>query len=191
MAKAPPPSDRRTTHSSRLRINMLGSIRSDQVDEVCSLAPNFVPPNHFLTIICRIGDKHKTNRMFRRRIYAQGFTILAMVGGSAYWESDRAKRKQYEGLLDDKKRQEKRDAWIKELEARDAEEEELRRMRDRMIRGRGAEEKGLTESQAEAVEGRIKDGRSVVQSVLEKGEGRGEGPIVRAAQLLWRGSRST
>ncbi|KAJ9627012.1 Respiratory supercomplex factor 1, mitochondrial [Taxawa tesnikishii (nom. ined.)] len=85
----------------------------------------------------RIGDKHKTNRMFRRRIYAQGFTILAMVGGSAYWESDRAKRKQYEGLLDDKKRQEKRDAWIKELEARDAEEEELRRMRDRMIRGRG------------------------------------------------------
>jgi hypothetical protein len=70
----------------------------------------------------RSGDKARTNRMFRRRIYAQGFTILAMVGGSAYWESDRAKRGQFDELSEEKRRKEKRDAWIRELEVRGGED---------------------------------------------------------------------
>merc|ERR1712093_284706 len=44
----------------------------------------------------RAGDSNRTNRMFRARIYAQGFTLLA-----------------------EKKAKEKNEAWIKELEARD------------------------------------------------------------------------
>lgn len=124
--------------------------------------------------------------MFRRRIYAQGFTILAMVGGSAYWESDRSKRRQYDDLVDENEKKTKHEAWIKELEIREAEDEELRRMRERIMRGRGAEERGLSESQARAVETKINDdGRKNIRSVLEAGEGRNDGVILEAARRLW------
>lgn len=79
------------------------------------------------------GDKHRTNRMFRRRIYAQGFTLLAMLAGSIYWEADRKKRKQFDELTDEQKRKEKHEQWIRELEVRDQEEEELRRERQAML----------------------------------------------------------
>lgn len=130
--------------------------------------------------------------MFRRRIYAQGFTILAMIAGQIYWENDRQKRKQFEGLVDEKKKKEKHEAWIKELEAREEEEEELRRMRDRMIRSRaaeradlGEEERRALERQAKAEAGQNPGGVGAVRSVLEESE-RG-GRIFRAARDLWVG----
>ena len=76
--------------------------------------------------------------MFRRRIYAQGFTIVAMLAGSVYWESDRAKRKEYDGLLDDKKRKEKHEQWIRELEVREEEEQEMRKERQQMLQSAAA-----------------------------------------------------
>ncbi|KAL1588150.1 hypothetical protein WHR41_03185 [Cladosporium halotolerans] len=134
----------------------------------------------------RTGDKARTNRMFRRRIYAQGFTILAMLGGSAYWESDRAKRGQFDELTEEKRRKEKKDAWIRELEVREQEEEELRRMRDRMIQGRAAEKVGLAEETARKAEAESKGGPgSKIQSVLEAGEGRTDGPVMTAVRSLW------
>ena len=138
----------------------------------------------------RSGDKARTNRMFRRRIYAQGFTILAMLGGSAYWESDRAKRGQVDELTEEKRRKEKKDAWIRELEVRDAEEDELRRIRDNLVRGRVAEKVGLSEEaarQAEEEAARKKDGSgSGILSVLEMGEGKGDGPVLAAVRGLWK-----
>lgn len=68
--------------------------------------------------------------MFRRRIYAQGFTIAAMCVGSIYWAEDREKRKKWDKMLAEKIRLEKRQAWIKELEARDREDEELQRKKE-------------------------------------------------------------
>lgn len=119
------------------------------------------------------GDKYRTNRMFRRRIYAQGFTILAMVAGSAYWESDRAKRKQYEGLVDEKKKKEKHEAWLRELEARDQEETELRKLRDKII----------SEGQQR------KNKQNEVKSVLEQCEERRDGPVMDAVRRLWEGRK--
>ena len=119
------------------------------------------------------GDKYRTNRMFRRRIYAQGFTILAMVGGSAYWETDRAKRKQYEGLVDEKKKKEKHEAWLRELEARDEEEQELRKVRDKLI-SESAQKKNKQQD---------------VKSVLEECEERREGRVLMAARRLWESRR--
>ena len=116
------------------------------------------------------GDKYRTNRMFRRRIYAQGFTILAMVAGSAYWEGDRKKRKQYDDLVDERKKKEKYEAWIKELEARDEEEQELRKLRDKIIS-----------------EGSRKDRQSEVKCVLERCEERRERPVMVAVRRLWEG----
>jgi hypothetical protein len=126
--------------------------------------------------------------MFRRRIYAQGFTILAMLGGSAYWESDRAKRGQFDELTEEKRRKEKKDAWIRELEVRDAEEDELRRIRDNLVRGRTAERVGLSEGAARKAEEdamarkRGGDGSGVL-SALEEGE---RGSVLEAVRGLWR-----
>ena len=122
----------------------------------------------------RSGDKHRTNRMFRRRIYAQGFTILAMVAGSAYWETDRSKRKQFDELTEEKRRKEKRDAWIRELEIRDQEEDELRRIRDKVVSARGRGEGGSG---------------SGIASALERSEGRHSGGVMNAVRNLWEGRR--
>ena len=138
----------------------------------------------------KAGDHHRTNRMFRRRIYAQGFTLVAMVAGSAYWSGDRAKRKEFEGLVDEKKKKEKHEAWIKELEARDEEDREFDAMRKRMAQGRGAEEKRLGEDKARALETSIKpDGRKNITSALESSESRNKGGILAAAIRLWESRR--
>lgn len=81
----------------------------------------------------KAGDRERTNRMFRARVYAQGFTVLAMVIGSIYWKTDRQKRKEYEALLTERNAQAKRDAWIRELEVRDEEERLLKAKRDRRV----------------------------------------------------------
>ncbi|OQO08511.1 hypothetical protein B0A48_06381 [Cryoendolithus antarcticus] len=132
----------------------------------------------------RSGDKHRTNRMFRRRIYAQGFTIIAMVAGSAYWENDRSKRKEFGELSEEKRKREKRDAWIRELEVRDEEEQELRKVRDRMVLGGRAERKGVSEEEARRLE--KGGGAGSIRSAVERGEGNGlRGPILRAVRHLW------
>jgi hypothetical protein len=111
---------------------------------------------------------------------------------SPYWESDRAKRGQFDELSEEKRRKEKKDAWIRELEVRDAEEDELRRIRDNLVRGRAAERVGLSEGAARKAEeeamARKRDGGngSGVLSVLEMGEGRGDGPVLAAVRGLWR-----
>jgi len=111
---------------------------------------------------------------------------MAMVAGSVYWEKDRSKRKEYDELLGEKKRTEKRDAWIRELEIRDAEDTERRNMRDRLAKGRAAEEKGLREKQAEALEQKIRDdSRPYVRSVLEQTEERRPN-VLEACMDLWR-----
>jgi len=74
----------------------------------------------------RAGDHHQTNRMFRARIYAQGFTLLALVAGSFFYKDERLKRKVFEQALEDKKSAEKREKWLRELEARDQEDRDWR-----------------------------------------------------------------
>lgn len=134
----------------------------------------------------KAGDHYRTNRMFRRRIYAQGFTLVAMVAGSAYWSGDRAKRKEFEGLVDEKKKKEKHEAWIKELEIRDQEDQEFSAMRKRIAQGRGAEEKALDETRARALEANIRpDGTGSLRSVLEATESRNQSGILAAARSLW------
>ena len=139
----------------------------------------------------RAGDKHKTNRMFRRRIYAQGFTILAMLAGSIYWESDRSKRKQYNGLVKEKENKDKHEAWLRELEARAEEEEELRRMRKRIIEGQAAERKKLTEGEKREVEARINPAKGDFGNVkcVAEASDMGGGPIVTELRRLWQGQR--
>ncbi|APA07329.1 hypothetical protein sscle_02g020990 [Sclerotinia sclerotiorum 1980 UF-70] len=121
----------------------------------------------------RAGDHNRTQRMFRARIYAQGFTLLAMVAGSMYWDSDRKKRKEFEGVLAEQKAKEKNEAWIKELEARDEEEKEMRRMRDE--RRRRAEGKS-------AASGLVVD---AANAGAEEGEKTKNGIVDQMKGMVW------
>ncbi|OCK79832.1 altered inheritance of mitochondria protein 31, mitochondrial [Lepidopterella palustris CBS 459.81] len=103
----------------------------------------------------RQGNHQKTNVMFRRRIYAQGFTLVAMVAGGMYWKEDREKRKQFEGIVAEKERQKKRDKWIRELEARDEEEIAFKAKLQRRMRG---EEKSVTDAVKETWK-EVKEGK--------------------------------
>ncbi|WPG97467.1 hypothetical protein R9X50_00024300 [Acrodontium crateriforme] len=143
----------------------------------------------------RTGDKHRTNRMFRRRIYAQGFTIFAMLIGSAYWKDDRDKRSEYNELLEDKKKKDKHDAWLKELEIREEEEQALRGIRKKIMSGGALPKQNMSESEKRVMDeqarkdaGQPKGGFSSVKSVLEDSEIRRDGPIMSAARALWQAS---
>jgi hypothetical protein len=143
----------------------------------------------------RQGDHHQTNRMFRARIYAQGFTLVALVAGSIFYKDDRLKRKRFEAAVEDKKAAEKRDKWLRELEARDNEDREWRerfkgvaqraKEAEEIARGearRGAEmveEKFGTKEEGvkEAVEERFRN-----KSVLEEVTWSGWGPGMWAAR---------
>src|SRR5438067_2410877 len=74
------------------------------------------------------ADRNYTNKMFRRRIYAQAFTVAAMVGGSYYYADEHKARKNYEVKVAEQKARERNRAWIKELEAREEERLELQRL---------------------------------------------------------------
>jgi len=108
-----------------------------------------VPLGCLLTVFALVGatramrrnDHHTANKMFRRRIYAQGFTILALVVGSSYWKGDREKRKEFEEVEREKRRVEKRERWLRELDIRGEEDKMLKEeMERRMERRRQRDE---------------------------------------------------
>lgn len=74
----------------------------------------------------KAGDSLEMNRMFRARIYAQAFTLFAVVGGGMYYQAERKSRREFEQAVEERKSQEKRDAWLHELEIRDKEDREWR-----------------------------------------------------------------
>ncbi|CBX94653.1 hypothetical protein LEMA_P116560.1 [Plenodomus lingam JN3] len=95
----------------------------------------------------RKGDHKATNLYFRRRLYAQAFTIAVLVAGNMYWQKDRLKRKDYEKQKAQQERLDKRDRWLRELEMRD---EEDKAWKERLVKRRsesdsGGEGKGITD----------------------------------------------
>jgi ABC-type anion transport system duplicated permease subunit len=64
--------------------------------------------------------------MFRARVAAQGFTVIAMVAGSMYYSQDRQKSKELRKVKEQHDAEVKRQSWIRELEVRDEEEKALR-----------------------------------------------------------------
>lgn len=101
----------------------------------------------------RKGDHHQAQRMFRARVFAQGFTIIAIVGGGIYLADDRKKEREQWALERQQKQQAQNEKWIKELEARDAEDKALR---ERLARRRelrkagGAVSDAIAEAELEA-----------------------------------------
>jgi hypothetical protein len=124
--------------------------------------------------------------MFRARLLAQAFTLVALCAGSAYWAEDRKKWKEFEGIVEERKKREKNEAWIRELEARDEEDK-----REREARGRrrlGKEGAGVRDTVARVV-GKEREGKEVelkVEGAVEsnvKKEGKSVLDSVKA--LIW------
>lgn len=74
--------------------------------------------------------------MFRARIGAQAFTVMAIVAGGAYYGADREKRKELVKLEAQQRAEERHQKWLLELEVRDEEEkalkDHLKRRRERV-----------------------------------------------------------
>ncbi|OTA76953.1 hypothetical protein M434DRAFT_402423 [Hypoxylon sp. CO27-5] len=93
----------------------------------------------------RRGDHAQVQRMFRARIGAQAFTVMAMVAGGAYYGADREKRKELIKLEAQQRAEERHQKWLKELEVRDEEERQLKaamKRRQERAQQKRAEEKG-------------------------------------------------
>ncbi len=76
--------------------------------------------------------------MFRARVAAQGFTIIAMVAGSMYYNQDREKSKELRKVKEETDAEEKRQMWIRELEVRDEEDKAMRAMLEKKALGQVA-----------------------------------------------------
>ncbi|KAG0737580.1 hypothetical protein G6F57_004629 [Rhizopus arrhizus] len=80
----------------RMRIAMNGETQLDKMKRKCREEP-FVPAGVALTCFAliaatvglKMGNRAYANNMFRLRVAAQGFTVLAMVGGSIYYEQQK------------------------------------------------------------------------------------------------------
>lgn len=102
----------------------------------------------------RKGDSKQANRMFRARVMAQGFTVIAMVAGSMYYSKDREKSAELRKLQEAKDAEEKRNKWIRELEIRDAEEQAMKtRLQEKAAAAAGKLEGKVEETAKEATEG--------------------------------------
>lgn len=104
--------------------------------------------------------------MFRARVGAQGFTILAIVAGGMYYSQDRSRSSELRKLQEQQSSEEKRAKWIRELEARDDEEKALRaRLEAKRKSGAGASYGDVTAESGGAQE--LKKGAKEGPGVLD------------------------
>ncbi|KAJ8119943.1 hypothetical protein ONZ43_g3222 [Nemania bipapillata] len=93
--------------------------------------------------------------MFRARIGAQAFTVVAMVAGGAYYGADREKRKELIKLEAQQRAEERNQKWLHELEVRDEEDKRLqaamKRKRERLEQRRAEEQDSSHEPKMAAV----------------------------------------
>jgi D-alanyl-D-alanine carboxypeptidase len=105
--------------------------------------------------------------MFRYRIYAQGFTLVAIVAGSAYYRDDRDKRAKYDKVLKEQIAKEKQERWLTELEARDEEDREIRDRRKAMKEAKANAAKALPTPANARVEKEKKRNATPIESAPE------------------------
>ncbi|KAK0724738.1 hypoxia induced protein conserved region-domain-containing protein [Lasiosphaeris hirsuta] len=101
----------------------------------------------------RRGDHNQVQRMFRARVAAQAFTVVAIVAGGMYYSADRNKQKELWKLEQQQDAEEKRQKWIKELEARDDEDKALQARLERR-RQRAANRSAGTGTESVAAQAR-------------------------------------
>lgn len=118
----------------------------------------------------RRGDHHQVQRMFRARVAAQAFTVVAIVAGGAYYSKDRQKQKELWKQQQQHEAEEKRQKWIRELEVRDEEDKALKERLEK--RKKRAAERAAARADPEGV---VAQARAAFEaSKTAKGIGSGE-----------------
>lgn len=120
-----------------------------------------------------------------------------MVAGSMYWDTDRKKRKEFEGVVAEKKAKEKNQLWIKELEARDEEDKEYRAARERRRNGVQEGERRVLDIVAEKTRAgksetpveRSDNGETTAKSSVEESESSKKGVLDSVQNLVWGGKK--
>lgn len=123
--------------------------------------------------------------MFRYRVAAQAFTVIAMVAGGMYYNKDREASKELRKLKEARDAEEKRQRWIKELEVRDQEEKDMRaQIHERKTRSEAAKIAAKAKPAADAAaaaDGEPKTGGVLAALNLSNGWGKqGEAPAADA-----------
>jgi uncharacterized ParB-like nuclease family protein len=103
-------------------------------------------------IAMRKGDHARVQRMFRARVAAQAFTVIAMVAGGWYFADERHRQRELWKLEKEREAEEKRQKWIRELELRDEEDKAVREMLKRKRARR--DDAGKVESMVAAAKGK-------------------------------------
>lgn len=121
---------------------------------------------------------------------------MAMLVGSMYWQKDREKRKEFEGVVAERQRAEKREKWLRELEARDEEEKMFRAMMERRNREKEgpSTEKVINQVKGDAEKKSGKDtgqdvrvvGQVELNRVTEEKEKEGKGVLQAVKDLIGR-----
>lgn len=141
----------------------------------------------------RKGDHEQVQRMFRARVAAQAFTVVAMVAGGVYFSEDRKKTKELRELKAQQEAEEKRVKWIKELEIRDEEDKALREKLDR--RRKKAADRMAVEATTGSTEGVAAQAKAALQetkSALEEaGNENKKGGSVMPSLGGWLGGSSS
>ncbi|ROV91540.1 hypothetical protein VMCG_09426 [Cytospora schulzeri] len=125
----------------------------------------------------RKGDHHQVQRMFRARVAAQAFTVVAMVAGGLYFGAERHKERENWKAEQAEKDEEKRQRWIRELEARDDEEKSLKAMIDRKRERKQAAGQDAARDSFRAAEAKRLEGEAVAAAdatPVDAGEGKKE-----------------
>ncbi|KAK7999345.1 hypothetical protein PG990_011945 [Apiospora arundinis] len=124
----------------------------------------------------RRGDHAQVQRMFRARIGAQAFTVCAIVAGGAYYGKDREKRQELIKLEAQQRAEERNAKWLRELEVRDQEEQQLqdhinRRRERKQQQAREAAKAGGEPTAAASSSDDKKEGGSNVLGALSQSGG--------------------
>lgn len=134
------------------------------------------------------------NRMFRARIYAQFFTLFAVVAGGMYYKTDRKQRREFEKKVEERKAQEKKDAWLRELEAREKEDKGWRERHTAVSEAAnqvgsktGAVTAGKKESEAKGEV--VAVDKNVNQAPTEEGDEKTGAGILDAVKALVQGKK--
>ncbi|KAM7220814.1 Hypoxia induced protein conserved region domain containing protein [Rhypophila decipiens] len=142
----------------------------------------------------RRGDHQRVQMMFRARVAAQAFTVVAMVAGGIYFQEDRKKTKELRELKAQQEAEEKRIRWIKELEIRDQEEKALREKLDKR-RKKAAERGVVSEGSLDGVTAQAKaalqDHQDTAQEAAAQEKNSGSGVLGSLGGLFGRSNSKT
>lgn len=121
----------------------------------------------------RKGDHQQVQRMFRARVLAQAFTIVAIAAGGLYFGAERNKEREAWKVQQDQKAEDKRQKWIRELEARDEEEKELRARLDKRREKKKAADADAAREAFRAAEAKAQDEGDVHSPGVDGGNAAG------------------